>query len=204
MINGKWLMVNGQWLMVNHQLLNAPLLRLAKRPFIAVIVGTRTAGSRTASASGVCGTVLGCSQVHGSFPGFLRFQRGHLCGTTGHGVELGAVYQVLEVHARSEQDVHRFDVLGRELFDAFRPLAADGNAEGSQFAQLDFVAVEQLLDQALTHVGDDSLDRASRIHAIVVGDVLGKLFQRPDLGHLVLGIRLGRLVLTEGWNHHVN
>ena len=54
------------------------------------------------------------------------------------------------------------------------------------------------------HVRYDTLDRSSRIHTVVVGDMLGKFLQRPDFGHLILGIRFGRLIPAERRRHHVN
>ena len=89
--------------------------------------------------------VLGSLQVHCCLTRLLRFQRSLLGDTTCHGVELGTANQVLEVSTRREKNVHRLDVLGCELLDALRPFAADGDSESTQLAQLDLVAVEQLL-----------------------------------------------------------
>ena len=105
--------------------------------------------------------VLGSLQVHCCLTRLLRFQRSLLGDTTCHWIELGTVYQVLEVSTRREKDVHRLDVLGCELLNALRPFAADGDSESTQLAQLDLVAVEQLLHQALAHIGDYAFHRTA-------------------------------------------
>lgn len=88
--------------------------------------------------------VLGSLQVHCCLTRLLGFQRSLLGDTTCHWIELGTANQVLEVSTWREKNVHRLDVLGRELLDALRPFAADGDSESTQLAQLDLVAVEQL------------------------------------------------------------
>ena len=105
--------------------------------------------------------VLGSLQVHCCLTRLLRFQRSLLGDTTCHRIELGTANQVLEVSTWREKNVHRLDVLGCELLDALRPFAADGDSESTQLAQLDLVAVEQLLHQALAHIGDYAFHRTA-------------------------------------------
>ena len=64
------------------------------------------------------------------------------------------------------------------------------------------VAIKQLLHQTLAHVAQHTLHRATTIYAIVVGDVLCKLFDRPHLVHLILGISLRSSIITKVIRHH--
>ena len=125
-----------------------------------------------------------------------------MCRAACHKVELGTSDEVLEVNARGEEDVHRLDVLRGELVERVGAHAADADAEGAQFAQLNLVAVEQLLHQTLAHVRNHSLHRTSAIHSVVVGNVLGKLLQRPYLRHLVFGVSLLGSLGISGILHH--
>lgn len=118
--------------------------------------------------------VLGGFQVYGGLSRLLGLEGGLLRQAAGHHVEAGLAHQVLEVLARREDDVHLLDVLGREFLHALRALAAQAHAKGTQLAQLNLVAVEQLLHQTLAHVRDDTLHRSPGEHAVVVGDVLGE------------------------------
>ena len=154
----------------------------------------------------LCGgtLILGCRQIDRILSRLFSLQRSGLCQTAGNEVELGTVDEVLEVRTRSEQDVHRLDVLRRELVDALCSLGADRDAKRAQFSHLDLHSIEQLLHKTLAHVTDDTLHHSAAIDPVMVGDVLGELIERPDFRHLVLGIRLLGLLRLQRIAHHVN
>ena len=145
-------------------------------------------------AGGFILLVLRGIKVNDTLAGFLGLQGSSLSHTACYRIELGIVDEVFEVRTRSEQYVHRLDVLRSELVDALRPLTADADDERAKLAQLNLVAVEKLFHQTLAHVTNDTLHRTAAIHPVVVGDVLRELLQRPYLRYLVPCISLFRLL----------
>ena len=127
-----------------------------------------------------------------------------LYGTTGHEVELGTIDEVLEVRTRGKQDVHRLDILRRELLHRRRTLATERDAEGSKRPELHLLPVQELFHQTLAGIRENTLYGTTAEYPVVVGNVLGKLLQWPDFRHLVLGIHLLGQLRLQRIAHHVN
>ena len=117
---------------------------------------------------------LGSRQVNDGISGFLRFQSGVWGRTACHRIKFGAVNQVLEVLPRIEQDVHRFDVLGGKLFERGCSNAAERETECSKLPEHNFIPAQELFDQTLAGIGQDTFHRATAVNAVMVGNVTGE------------------------------
>lgn len=98
------------------------------------------------------GFLLGLRQIDGALASLLCLEGSCLSNTTSHELKLRLVNQVLKVHARIEVDVHRLDVVLGKLLYRLRSLATQRDAEYTKRAQLNLVAIEQLLYQAVAHI----------------------------------------------------
>ena len=99
-------------------------------------------------------------------------------------LELSVLTEVLELLAGRPGDVHCLDVVGVEVVSRLGRRAGEFHAESAEVAQLNPVAAEELLAQAVYGVGQDALDGALRERRVVVCDVLAELVERELLVHL--------------------
>ena len=153
----------------------------------------RGVGRRTAANS---------RQIHHVGPLLQGLDRSRLYSSAGYEVKLRLAAQILEVSPRREEQVNDFDVVGSELLQRGSRIAGNRDAKDTQLAKLHLVAVEQLLHQAGAGVTDHPFHRTAGKDPVVVRDVLYKLVESHDLGHLVLGIRhLRSLVVQRTFPH---
>ena len=126
----------------------------------------------------------------------------------GDELEGSILTEVLEALARRPAHVHGLDVLGREVVGGDSALASEFDVEGSEVAQADLVASEELFAQAADCVAEDALDGTLREGRVVLRDVFGKLIEVEHLMHLrrAIGLRLGdvRLQRTGLRAHNAN
>lgn len=114
----------------------------------------------------------------------LVFERLALFLTGKYLMEGGVLDEVLEGVALGPYNVDFLDVGLAEVGDAVGPLAGNGDAEGAHVAEGDGVAEEELFAHTGDHLDEDGVDIALAVLGVVLGDVLGKLWERDVVGHL--------------------
>ena len=107
-----------------------------------------------------------------------------LCGAGDGALELSIAAQVLEAAAVGEVDVELLDVAGGELVLGLGTGGADAGGEGAEVSEVDLVALDEHLADALAHLYDDAYDGALGENAVVLGDVLGELIYVDVAGEL--------------------
>ena len=120
-----------------------------------------------------------------------------VCGELARGdeLELGVLLHVLEVLAGRPADVHGLDVGGGEVLGGDGGFAVELDVELAQFAEADAVAGEELLADAVNHVGDDAADGALGERRVVVGDVGDELVEGELVVYLSGAERHGGVAL---------
>ena len=147
--------------------------------------------------------VLGGSKIHGVEHLLLGLERSSLCDAARHEIKLGVVDEVLEVNARSEDDVHAGDVLGCERLAVLGTDTRERDPEVAELVEQNLLALKQLLHQTAAHVGEHALHLSALVSA-VLGNVVHKLSEGHHLLHLSPGVRLGFLVLLHLVLKHKN
>ena len=100
-----------------------------------------------------------------------------LCLTAGHELELGFIAEVLEVGARRPTNIDFLDFRSVELVGGVGTFASEFHTEIPEVAQLDGVAVEHLLAEAMDGIGEHAFDGTLGEGRVVVGDVLAEIVE---------------------------
>ena len=138
--------------------------------------------------------LLGFVHIDGLSTFLLGFDGGGLEGTGGDYAELGIGEEVGKVSTWGEEDVTTGDVGGSELGAVFHTLAGEGDPEVAQFAQTDFLTIENALAEALHRHDSHGHDVCLTVLGVVLGDVLSKLFEFHHTVVLGRSVGFGRFL----------